>query len=172
MYDGDCNRVSETIAGVTTSYLVDTQNPAGYPQVLDELIDGSVTRPYAYGLKRISQIQLINAAWVPSFYGYDGHGNVRLLEGLTGAVTDTYTFDVFGNLIAATGTTPNSYLYSGEQFDNALHLYNLRARYLNPSTGTFLTRDPYEGMFRELCPRKLWKRRSIILQCPKDLLTS
>lgn len=62
MYDGDCNRVSETIAGVTTSYLVDTQNPAGYPQVLDELIDGSVTRPYAYGLKRISQIQLINAA--------------------------------------------------------------------------------------------------------------
>ncbi|MFL6313354.1 MAG: RHS repeat-associated core domain-containing protein [Terriglobales bacterium] len=64
-------------------------------------------------------------------------------------MTDTYTFDAFGNLIAAAGTTPNNYLYSGEQFDNALHLYNLRARYLNPSTGAFLTRDPYEGIFRD-----------------------
>jgi RHS repeat-associated protein len=149
VYDGDGNRVSETAGGVTTSYLVDTQNPTGYPQVLDELINGSVTRTYAYGLKRISQTQLINAAWLPSFYGYDGHGDVRLLNSLTGAVTDTYTFDAFGNLIASTGTTPNSYLYSGEQFDRALHLYNLRARYLSPSTGTFLTRDPSEGMFGE-----------------------
>lgn len=149
VYDGDGNRVSETVAGVTTSYLVDTQNPTGYPQVLDELINGSVTRTYAYGLKRISQTQLINAAWVPSFYGYDGHGDVRLLNSLTGAVTDTFTFDAFGNLIASTGTTPNSYLYTGEQFDSALHLYNLRARYLNPSTGTFLSRDPYEGVFDE-----------------------
>lgn len=149
VYDGDGNRVSETVAGVTTSYLVDTQNPTGYPQVLDELINGSVTRTYAYGLKRISQTQLINAAWVPSFYGYDGHGDVRILNGLTGAVTDTYTFDAFGNLIASTGTTPNNYLYTGEQLDSALHLYNLRARYLSPSTGTFLSRDPYEGMFGE-----------------------
>jgi RHS repeat-associated protein len=149
VYDGDGNRVSETIAGVTTSYLVDTQNPTGYPQVLDEMVNGSVTKTYAYGLQRISQSQLINAVWTPSFYGYDGHGNVRRLQGLTGAVTDTYTFDAFGNLLASTGATPNSYLFSGEQFDNALHLYYLRARYLNPSTGAFLTRDPYEGMFRE-----------------------
>jgi RHS repeat-associated protein/uncharacterized repeat protein (TIGR01451 family) len=147
VYDGDGNRVSETAGGITTSYLVDMLNPTGYSQVLDELVNGSVTRTYAFGLQRISQNQLIGNAWTPSFYAYDGHGNVRSLESLTGAVTDTYTFDAFGNLIASTGTTPNSYLYSGEQFDSALHLYNLRARYLNPSTGTFLTRDPYEGVF-------------------------
>ncbi len=49
-YDGDGNRVSETVGGVATKYLVDTQNPTGYAQVVDELVAGSVTRTYAYGL--------------------------------------------------------------------------------------------------------------------------
>lgn len=30
VYDGDGNRVAETVGGVTTNYLVDTQNPTGY----------------------------------------------------------------------------------------------------------------------------------------------
>ena len=34
VYDGDGNRVSETIAGVTTQYLVADQNPTGYAQVV------------------------------------------------------------------------------------------------------------------------------------------
>ena len=42
VYDGDGNRVSETVAGVTTNYLVDTQNPTGYAQVVDELQSGTV----------------------------------------------------------------------------------------------------------------------------------
>lgn len=52
---------------------------------------------------------------------YDGDGN-RALTDTTGAVTDTYDYDAFGNLIHSTGTTPNVYLYSGEQFDPDLHL--------------------------------------------------
>ena len=36
VYDGDGNRVSETAGGLTTNYLVDTQNPTGYAQVVDE----------------------------------------------------------------------------------------------------------------------------------------
>jgi hypothetical protein len=36
VYDGDGNRVSKTVAGVTTTYLVDTLNPTGYSQVLYE----------------------------------------------------------------------------------------------------------------------------------------
>ncbi|MEO8126468.1 MAG: RHS repeat-associated core domain-containing protein [Bryobacteraceae bacterium] len=63
----------------------------------------------------------------------------------TGAVTDTYTYDAFGNLVARTGITPNDYLYRGEQFDPALGLYYLRARWMNSQTGRLMTRDPYEG---------------------------
>jgi len=62
VYDGDGNRVSETAAGVTTKYLVDNLNPTGYSQVLDELVSGSVTKMYTYGLQRISENQLSSPA--------------------------------------------------------------------------------------------------------------
>jgi YD repeat-containing protein len=51
-YDGDGNRVAETVGGVTTNYLVDTLNPTGYAQVVDALVSGTVTRTYAYGSAR------------------------------------------------------------------------------------------------------------------------
>jgi RHS repeat-associated protein len=146
IYDAFGNRVSKTVNGVTTKYLVeDDVNPTGYPQVLDELTSGAVTRTYTYGLQRISQDQLVSGVWTPSFYGYDGGGNVRQLTNSAGAVTDTYEYDAFGNDVYHTGTTPNNYLYRGEQYDPDLGLYYLRARYYNPGTGRFLSRDPEDG---------------------------
>jgi len=44
VYDGDGNRVQKTVAGVTTKYLVDPQNPTGYAQVVYEMFSGSVHR--------------------------------------------------------------------------------------------------------------------------------
>lgn len=35
---------------------------------------------------------------------------------------------------------------SGEQYDSDLGLYYLRARYYNPATGRFMSRDPYDGI--------------------------
>jgi RHS repeat-associated protein len=145
VYDGDGNRVAETAGGVTTQYLVDTLNPTGLPQVLDEIVNGSVTRTYAYGLQRISEDQLVGSTWTPSFYGCDGHRNARFLENAAGTVTDTYQFDAFGGQIASTGTTPNPYLYSGEQFDQNISLYHLRTRWYNALTGRFETMDSDEG---------------------------
>ena len=144
-YDGDGNRVAKTVNGVTTRFLIDTNNPTGYAQVVDEIRDNQVTRTYTYGHSLISQRQFVNGQWQVSFYGHDGQASVRLLTDLTGAITDTYTYDAFGNLIAATGNTPNERLYAGEQFDANAGFYYLRARYLNPSSGRFMTSDSYEG---------------------------
>jgi len=142
MYDGSGNRVSKTANGVTTKYLVDEVNPTGYPQVFDELTGSTVTRTYPYGLQRISENQVIDNVWTPSFYGYDGFGTVRQLTNTAGAVTDTFEYDAFGNAITQTGTMPNNYLYRGEQYDPDLGLYYLRARYYNPLSGRFMSRDP------------------------------
>ena len=38
-----------------------------------------------------------------------------------------------------------SSFYRGEQYDPDLGLYYLRARYYNPGTGRFLSRDPEDG---------------------------
>jgi RHS repeat-associated protein len=146
VYDAFGNRVAKTVNGVTTKYLVeDDVNPTGYPQVMEEIAGGAVQRVYAYGLQRISEDQVVNNAWTPSFYGYDGAGSVRQLTNTAGAVTDTYEYDAFGNELNHTGTTPNNYLYRGEQYDTDLGFYYLRARYYNPSTGRFMSRDPEDG---------------------------
>jgi RHS repeat-associated protein len=144
-YDADGNRVAKTVNGVTTRYLVDDLNPTGYAQVVEEVTAGVVTRQYTYGLQRISQTQQIANAWTPAFYGYDGAGTVRLLTDSTGTVTDTYDYDAWGNTVNTTGSTPNVYLYRGEQCDSDLGLHYLRARHFNPLTGRFVSRDPYAG---------------------------
>jgi RHS repeat-associated protein len=146
VYDGDGNRVAKTVNSVTTRYLVDDLNPTGEAQVVDELVGGVVTRQYTYGLERISENQFVNNAWTPGFYGYDGSGSVRQLTNYaTGQITDTDDYDAFGNKVNSTGTTPNNYLYRGEQYDSDLGLYYLRARYYNPATGRFLNVDSLAG---------------------------
>ena len=52
-----------------------------------------------------------------SYYGYDGQGSVRLLTDANGQVTDTFATEAFGTLVDQTGTTPNNYLYTGQQYD-------------------------------------------------------
>ncbi len=153
-YDGDGNRVSKTVTTatntVTTYYVVDDLNPTGYSQVLEEHVSfnlqpATLNLVYTYGHTLISQDRLEGTNWRTSFYGVDGHNNVRYLTDIDGRVTDTYDYDAYGNLISRTGTTPNNYLFSGEQFDPDLGLYYLRARYHNPDTGRFWTQDSYEG---------------------------
>jgi hypothetical protein len=93
LYDGDGNRVAKSVNGVVTRYLVDDLNPTGYPQVVDELTSGVVTRTYSYGLQRVSEDQVISNTWTPSFYSYDGMGNVRALTNTAGATTDSDDHD-------------------------------------------------------------------------------
>jgi len=69
----------------------------------------------------------------------------RLSAGTASGATVTYDYDAFGNSFTVTGSTPNNYLYRGEQFDADLGLYYFRARYYNPLTGRFMSRDPENG---------------------------
>ena len=146
-YTADGIRVNKTIAGATTLYLVDDRNPTGFAQVLEELtVTGGATnlaKVFTYGLDLIAQRDA--STGTRSFYGYDGNGNTRYLTGTNGAITDTYLYDAFGSLLTSTGSTANDYRYTGEQYDNTLGLYYLRARYLNAGTGRFWTRDAFAG---------------------------
>ena len=146
-YDYAGNRTVKKSENDYTYYLNDVSG--SLTQVLAELdADGNEKCWYTIGADLISQER--NGA--VSTYLYDGHGSVRGLSDETGAVTDTYNYDAWGELLDKTGTTENSYLYCGEQLDSATGLYYLRARYMNPSTGTFTTMDTYQGSIFDRIP--------------------
>jgi RHS repeat-associated protein len=73
----------------------------------------------------------------------------------TQKTTDTYTYDAFGKILSSTGNTVNDFLFTGEQYDANVGFYYLRARYMDPSVGRFVTADPFGGfMFEPLSLHK------------------
>jgi RHS repeat-associated protein len=138
-YDNAGIRISQSIDGVETNYLVDKNRD--YAQVLEEYTDGGVQASYIYGKDLISQ----SRNGVDSFYGYDGLGSTRVLTDELGGVTDKYTYDAYGRILKSTGTTQNNYLYAGEQFDKGLNQYYLRDRYYGTDIGRFTQRDRFDG---------------------------
>jgi RHS repeat-associated protein len=52
-----------------------------------------------------------------------------------------YSHDAYSNAAASTGPVANSLLYAGAYLNNESGCYYLRARYYDPATAQFLTRD-------------------------------
>ena len=139
-YDYAGNRTAKSSEGETTRYLLDINGELAY--VLAEMDnDGTEKCYYTRGDELISQ----ERDGKTSYYVYDGHGSVRALTNDSGKVTDKYVYDAFSNLISSTGRTENDFLFAGEQFDPVTGLYYLRARYMNPSVGAFISMGSYSG---------------------------
>ena len=138
-YDDQGIRVSATVDGETTEFLVDKNRP--YAQVLEEFSSDQLQTFYVYGHDLISQTRNTEQ----DFYQVDGLGSTRALADEEGNVTDTYDYEAFGELIDSTGESENSYRFTGEQFDEDLGDYYLRDRFYDQQTGRFLRRDVYEG---------------------------
>ena len=137
-YNHDGIRFAKWMDGVETGYLVDSNR--SYAQVLEEYAGANLTASYVYGDDLLSRN---DGAW--SHYIYDGQLSTRQLVNGAGAVTDSYDYDAFGELLNSVGTTPNNYLYTGEQYDAGAEMYYLRARYYDQSSGRFLGMDTWGG---------------------------
>ena len=136
----------------TVHYLQDTNNHTGYAQIVEELSLNSTTGELAVFALNVLGHDVLHThredpatVWTTQHYLYDGLGSVRALSDDSGTITDTFDYDAFGTLIASTGTTPNTYLYTGERFDPDLGFYYLRARFNDTNLGRFHTLDTYEG---------------------------
>lgn len=147
VYDGDGNRVSESIVGTTTKYLVDTLNPTGLLQVLDETVSGTVGRTLTgskdrrepEGRKRLD-------AWLLCLRRTRECAISRKCWWIW--ITDSYNFDAFGIQIEASAQLRTVFL-QWRSLRRHIGRYDLRARYLNQATGRFWTRDAIEG--RQCC---------------------
>jgi len=110
---------------------------------------------------------MLGGTW--RYHLYDGLGSTRhlILHASPYTVTDTYSYEAFGNLMASTGTTPNlarsrppvggrdrhggaagphlaTYRYVGSlgYYQTGNSLMHLGARYYMPEIGRFLSQDP------------------------------
>ncbi|MBP5433034.1 polymorphic toxin-type HINT domain-containing protein [Ruminococcus sp.] len=139
-YDFAGNRVSKKTENDYVHYLNDISGELSYV-IAETDQNGLEVCYYTRGLELLSQFR----DGKTSYYLTDGHGSVRALADSDGNITDKYDYDAWGNLISSEGDTPNSYLYCAEALDSTTGLYYLRARYMDPSTGTFTSMDTYQG---------------------------
>jgi RHS repeat-associated protein len=79
------------------------------------------------------------------FVHTDGLGSVRGLSNESGALTDTWSYDAWGELSGRTGSDANPYLFAGEPRDPTTGFAYHRARWMDPETGRFLSVDPAPG---------------------------
>ena len=131
-YNGDGVRVLKTSGGGTTRYIQDLA--ATLPVVISD-----TEAVYLYGLDIIAQQQAERL-----YYAHDGLGSVRQLVDTTGQIETNYAYDPFGVPLVG-GDVYNPYQYTGEAWDAEVELLYLRARYYQPETGRFVTKDPWAG---------------------------
>ena len=136
-YDLAGNIVARTEAGDTVEFVYDSLT--GLPRAVSAS-DGSWW-VYADGLPLAQHTSTGSTAYLHT----DIRGDVRVATDATGAVTDTWTYTVDGQLTARTGTTPVSVGGRGETHDTTTGLIWLRARWYDPATARFLSADPWHG---------------------------
>jgi RHS repeat-associated protein len=139
-YNGDGLRMSKTVSGTTSQFLWDVA--ARVPLLLK---DGSTSYVYGPGGLPLEQINGSTALWLH----HDQLGSTRLVTDNSGTSQATYAFDAYGNLTASTGTITNPLRFAAQYQDNESNLYYLRARYYDPSTAQFLSRDLAVAMTRQ-----------------------
>ncbi|WP_017327101.1 RHS repeat domain-containing protein [Synechococcus sp. PCC 7336] len=73
----------------------------------------------------------------------DHLGSVRDLVDAEGNVVNHLTYDSFGNITSQSNPEVEfRFSYAGREFDDETGLFYNRARYLDPSTGQFISQDP------------------------------
>ena len=87
------------------------------------------------------------------YYQHDALGSTRALTGQNGAVIQSYTYDPYGKATVsgtASGAAAiaNPFQYAGQYTDPISGLVYMRARWYDPTTAQFLTRDPLEAATR------------------------
>jgi RHS repeat-associated protein len=132
-YDPFGRRASKTVGATTTSFVYDGVNS------VQELQSGVASANMLDGLGTDEYYQRTDTSGTGDFLS-DALGDTVSLVGGSGATIAQYTYDPFGNT-TATGTSSNTYQYTGRENDGT-GLYYYRARYYSPQTGRFISEDP------------------------------
>jgi RHS repeat-associated protein len=139
-YDGDGTRASETTSGTTTTFAFDLNNPV--PLLGEETQASTELDRYVYGDGLLLSMRTGGADY---YVGHDALGSTVALTSSTGATDTTFSYDPFGNIRTedkVVSSAPAIPLLFEGQLLGSDGLYQLQARDLDPTTGSFLSQDP------------------------------
>ena len=152
---GHRNKRLISVGGVTTEtqYLIDSERP--YSEIAATwhkvgAVAWDVTR-YLHTADGVGELLAEIKGSSKTSYHADGQGSTRLTTASDGSIVDRLSFDAFGNRVNALGGTATAadqirHQYVGEYQDYSTGLYQLRARWMNPQTGRFISMDLFEGV--------------------------
>jgi RHS repeat-associated protein len=133
-YDADGLRVTKTNGRTVERFVWDGSTR-------DAILLKDATNSYIYGPDGLP-IEQISTTGVVTFLHHDQLGSTRLLTSATGTNVGTYTFDAYGTRTAITGSVTTPLGYAGQYTDAESGFIYMRARFYDPATGEFMTRDP------------------------------
>lgn len=139
-YDMDGIRVSATVDGEKTNYLIDSTQQ--YDTAIVEYSDAGVFRTHVFADGVLATQQ--SGEWY--YYQTDTLDNVRRVTDGTGGVVNQTEFDAFGNVLDSQITVELPFAYRSEYRDAQLGWDYLRARYYDPNAGRFTSHDPFAGI--------------------------
>jgi RHS repeat-associated protein len=142
-YDARNRCVARTVNGNITRFVYDGWS------LLEELNASGTEQARYYHGAMIDELLLCITANT-YYYHHDGLGSTVALTDSTGALAESYTYDVFGSptiLVTnsqalAVSAVGNRFLFTGREFLAEIGLYDYRNRFYSPSLGRFLQTDP------------------------------
>jgi RHS repeat-associated protein len=131
-YDTFGRRTQKTIGSTSTSFLYDGQNGV-------QETSGATNYSILTGLGIDERYARVEAAGARYFFTDVLNSTIALTDS-SQTVQATYSYEPFGE-VTATGTSDNSYQYTGRENDGT-GLYYYRARYYSPAMKRFISEDP------------------------------
>jgi RHS repeat-associated protein len=147
-YDALGRRISVS-DGYTTNYLVYD----GIHCIAEVDSTGGLKRAYTYGpgIDNILTMTVHTGATSVTYYYLKDHlGSVQAVADSSGTIVESYQYDAWGNVSAFDSLNQpitqsligNHFLWQGREYSWKTHLYYFRARWYDPVTSRWLSKDP------------------------------
>jgi RHS repeat-associated protein len=150
-YNGSGNNVTYTYDALDR---IGDRTNTTTAQTTSFVYSGASTKPAAttlsgtkksYSRDQNGNVIGVNNGTVARLAGTNNHTDIRFLFDTTGAVTDTKTYDPTGNVLASSGSTGSDLGYQSEYTDPTSNQVWMAARWYNPASAVFQSRDTYNG---------------------------
>ena len=146
-YDSAGRRIKAADAAGERDYIVAPLMGAGLES--PHLIIDELNNPLAaYVYSGATPLMRLDQEGNPIYYLEDGMGSIVSLADGSGTEIAEFEYDSFGNLRNETAGVPEAlggdFRFQSQWLESSSPLYHFRARYYDPETGRFVSRDPVD----------------------------